>query len=204
MKTNIGKKFLSIVTECFPQGHKLKKIFNRNSLKVSYSCLPNIGTKILADTNKKYKPNLISTTPDCIQQRRNQECPIKNKVCNKGDNIYNASIICNSKTFNYIGMSAPPLRHRVATHTQSLKTPNNQTELSAKVKELNENNINHKVEFNFLETKQSYKPESKRCSLCIVESYHILYSLLENLLNFKTEVTGKCRHRSKYKIRVTK
>ena len=97
-------------------------------------------------------------------------------------------------------MSAPPLRHRVATHTQSFKTPNNQTELSAKVKELNENNIKHKVEFNFLETKQSYKPESKRCSLCIAESYHILYSKLENLLNSKTEINGKCRHRSKYKI----
>ena len=74
--------------------------------------------------------------------------------------------------------------------------------LSAKVKELNENNINHKVEFNFLETKQSYKPESKRCSLCIAESYHISYSKLENMLNSKTEINGKCRHRSKYKIGV--
>ena len=55
VKTNLGKIFLKIVLESFPSSHKLHKIVNRNTLKLSYSCLPNIGSKILADASKKYK-----------------------------------------------------------------------------------------------------------------------------------------------------
>ena len=39
VKTNIGKRFLKLVKKHFPRGHKLYKIFNRNTLKLSYSCL---------------------------------------------------------------------------------------------------------------------------------------------------------------------
>ena len=41
--TNVGKKFLSIVNDCFRQDHPLRKIFNKNTLKLSYSCMPNLG-----------------------------------------------------------------------------------------------------------------------------------------------------------------
>ena len=36
-ETKIGAKFLNIVDTCFPPTHPLHKIFNRNTLKVSYS-----------------------------------------------------------------------------------------------------------------------------------------------------------------------
>ena len=44
--TNVGKKFLSIVKDCFKQNHPLRKIFNKNILKISYSCMPNLEAKI--------------------------------------------------------------------------------------------------------------------------------------------------------------
>ena len=34
VKTNIGKTFLKLVKKHFPRGHKLYKIFNRNTLKL--------------------------------------------------------------------------------------------------------------------------------------------------------------------------
>ena len=34
VKTNIGKTFLKVVKQHFPRGHKLYKIFNRNTLKL--------------------------------------------------------------------------------------------------------------------------------------------------------------------------
>ena len=97
-------------------------------------------------------------------------------------------------------MSAPPLRLRVATHTQSFDKNSNQTELSSKVKELRNSSINHKVTFNLIENKCSYTPERRKCDLCTAESYNILYLGLENMLNKKNEITAKCRHRSKFKI----
>ena len=42
VKTNVGKMFLKLIGKHFPRGHKLNKIFNRNTVKVSYSCLPSM------------------------------------------------------------------------------------------------------------------------------------------------------------------
>ena len=48
VKTIIGKFFLQLIKKHFPKKHKFHKIFNRNTLKLSYSCMPNIKTKINA------------------------------------------------------------------------------------------------------------------------------------------------------------
>jgi hypothetical protein len=40
--TDVGRQFLKLVDKCFPKGTKLHKIFNRNSLKVSYRTCPNM------------------------------------------------------------------------------------------------------------------------------------------------------------------
>jgi hypothetical protein len=39
--TNIGQTFLKILDEEFPADHILHKIFNRNTVKISYSCMSN-------------------------------------------------------------------------------------------------------------------------------------------------------------------
>jgi len=46
LKTNLGRKFLCIVDKCFPKNHPLHKIFNRHTLKLSYSCMPNMKSTI--------------------------------------------------------------------------------------------------------------------------------------------------------------
>ena len=46
IKTKIGKFFLQLIKTYFPEENKLKKILSRNTLKLSYSCTPNIKTKI--------------------------------------------------------------------------------------------------------------------------------------------------------------
>ena len=42
VKTNIGKAFLKLVRKHFPRHHKVNKIFNTNTLKLSYCCMKNI------------------------------------------------------------------------------------------------------------------------------------------------------------------
>ena len=46
VKTNIARSFLHLVDTHFPAGHKLHKIFNRNTVKVSYSCMNNVRSII--------------------------------------------------------------------------------------------------------------------------------------------------------------
>ena len=42
VKANIGRAFINLIDRCFPANHKLRKIFNRNTIKLSYSCMPNL------------------------------------------------------------------------------------------------------------------------------------------------------------------
>ena len=52
ISTNIAKIFLKLVDKHFPRIHRLHKIFNRNNIKVSYSCISNVQQ--LIKTHKNY------------------------------------------------------------------------------------------------------------------------------------------------------
>ena len=40
---NLGKKFFKLLKRNFPSGNPLHKIFNKNCVQLSYSCMPNIN-----------------------------------------------------------------------------------------------------------------------------------------------------------------
>ena len=52
VETNVGKIFLQLLDTHFPPGHILRSVMNRNSVKISYRCLPNIGS-FMAKHNSK-------------------------------------------------------------------------------------------------------------------------------------------------------
>ena len=51
VSTNIGHRFLTLVDKHFAKDHKLRKIFNRNTITISYSCMNN--TKQIIDNHNK-------------------------------------------------------------------------------------------------------------------------------------------------------
>ena len=63
VETNIGKTFLKLIDKHFPKTNKFHKIFNKNNVKVSYSCLPNIAEmiKIAQKQNPVRRENPRST-----------------------------------------------------------------------------------------------------------------------------------------------
>ena len=81
VKTNLGKKFLRIVCECFPRGHALRPIFNRNTLKLSYSCMPKVKSTIDAHNKRLLKqPNSREVLSDAnlCNCRKKEDCPLEN------------------------------------------------------------------------------------------------------------------------------
>ena len=52
VKTNIGRIFIKLISKHFPSNHKFGKIFNKNIIKLSYSCMPNIRSKINSHNKK--------------------------------------------------------------------------------------------------------------------------------------------------------
>ena len=51
VNTNIGHRFLTLVDKHFPKDQKLRKIFNCNTIKISYSCMNNTN-QIINNHNK--------------------------------------------------------------------------------------------------------------------------------------------------------
>ena len=46
VKTNVGENFLTLIEKCFPKNHPLHKIINKNTVKISYKCMPNFKKSI--------------------------------------------------------------------------------------------------------------------------------------------------------------
>ena len=67
--------FLQLLGKHFPPSNSFHKIFNRNTIKVSYCCTQNLGS-IIKSHNKK----LISSNNRIILPRhcrRKEECPLE-------------------------------------------------------------------------------------------------------------------------------
>ena len=63
---NIGKYFLKLVDKYFKHGNKLHKIFNRKTLKISYSC-----TKTIFQIINSHNKNITEDFQDQINNRNN-------------------------------------------------------------------------------------------------------------------------------------
>ena len=53
VEINVGKKFHKIIDQCFPPFNKLHKVLNRSTIKLSYSCMPNIVVIIKVKNKRK-------------------------------------------------------------------------------------------------------------------------------------------------------
>ena len=76
VNTNIGHKFLSLIDKHFPKDHSLRKIFNRNTIKISYSCMNN--TKQVIDNHNKR----ILHSSHSSYTKENKDGTRTNKTCN--------------------------------------------------------------------------------------------------------------------------
>ena len=124
VKTNLGKKFLSIVDKCFPKNHPLNKIFNRHTLKLSYSCMPNMKT-IIASHSKQILSNASTTpnqTPDSFNCRKKAECPLEGK-CLQDHMVYQATVTTQTTTESYVEL-ATNFKERYRNHNTSFRNTN--------------------------------------------------------------------------------
>ena len=94
-KKKIGKFILQLIKKHFPKEHKFHKIFNRNTLKLSYSCMPSIKTKINAHNREILRNTPSKNAKHCkYQQKENRSM---NSDCLKESSVYYATASCNNK-----------------------------------------------------------------------------------------------------------
>ena len=90
VKTNVGKTFLNLIDKHFKREHKLHKIFNRNTVKVSYGSMDSMGTFISSHNAQvtKTHPAKTDIPCNCINKAA---CPL-NGNCNVENAAYLAKV----------------------------------------------------------------------------------------------------------------
>ena len=81
VRTNLGRKFLHVVDKVFPKNHPLHKIFNRHTLKLSYSCMPNMKSVISsAQQVRSFKFQLTNATTCHLQLQKETRLSTRRKI----------------------------------------------------------------------------------------------------------------------------
>lgn len=202
VSTNLGRLFLNLVNKHFHKEHRYSKIFNKNTLKLSYSCMPNVKSIINSHNRKilRQEEDQQKKLCNCLKKT---ECPLQNQ-CLSTNIIYEAKLAPNSNQTDertYIGLTEGTFKKRYANHKKSFHHHKykSDTELAKEFWKLKDNNQNPTITWS---TKYRLHPTSNlsRCNLCLNEKLEILEYKGTNLLNTRDELVSKCRHRNKYKL----
>merc|ERR1719232_378849 len=73
--TKVGKKFFQILDETIPPGHPLHKVFNRRTVKLSYSTMPNMLKKISVHNSRVTANALAESTNVTLASDDNNGMP---------------------------------------------------------------------------------------------------------------------------------
>ena len=84
VKRNIGKTFLQLMDRNFPPHHRLHKIINRNTVKISYSCMPNMASHISSHNKSTIQESKKSQhlNPKTCDYQVAKKCPLNGNLSN--------------------------------------------------------------------------------------------------------------------------
>ena len=203
VKTNIGNQFLSLIDKHFPPNNRLHKIFNRNTIKLSYSCSPNIQT-IISNHNKGPLKQQTDQpeAPKVCNCRPKSGCPLPGE-CRQHSVVYQATVTSGPTTKTYIGSTSTEVKLRLANHRQSFRNIayRDATKLSQYIWELKEKSLEFDIKWSILSNAKPATLGSRTCNLCTTEKLEIMRSDQKTSLNSRTELGNKCKHRAKFKLR---
>ena len=219
VSTNIGKNFLKLVCKHFPPAHRYHKIFNKNNLKISYPCMPNMKAVInqqnkkLLSINSSPIRNSTSSQPKSLTRNNNpaekscncrqkETCPLNGKCLQKRV-VYEATVRTNLLSKSYIRSCETTFKTRYNNHKQSFKnvTHRHDTALSQFIWKLKESNTDFNLTWKIVASVSENFCKGRTCSLCLTEKAVILKEDPTNILNSRGEILNKCRHRNKFKLR---
>ena len=192
VKTNIAKEFLKLIDRFFPPGHPLRQIFNRNRVKVSYSCTPNMEA-VISRRNKMALQQ--PTPPEELCNCGGKVCPLGGQCLSKNI-VYEAKVTQENGTQNfYTGLSSTTFKERLGVHRHSFKKrDDNQTEFSKFIWALKDKGLNYKVSWRLLARGNTFCPVAGVCWLCIKEKFYILFRPNSADINSRDEILENCRH----------
>ena len=213
--TDVCRRFIALINKNFPKGPpgsrkaQLRKLFNRNNLKCSYSCMPNMARIIKSHNTRILNP---APSPQSVRSCncRNpgvnfENCPLKGN-CLVEAVIYKATVTApNKPTMHYIGSTEPPFKQRYSNHNTTFRHVRyrKSTELSNYMWRLKDEGVEGKISWEILQKCIPYKCGTRRCDVCLSEKFQIAQAMRADrtrILNKKSELVSSCRHQRKYRL----
>ena len=152
----VGQKFPKVIDKHFPVVSKLQKVFNWNMVKVSYSCMPSMGSIC-----KCHNP---------------EQCPL-NRHCLTNKIVYKAPVETNGTCAPKIsvGLTETSLKQRYMNHLMSLRHEQyrNRTKLSKYIWSLKHEGKIFCLSWDILRKAPAYSNLSKKCDLCLTKKLMI-------------------------------
>ena len=197
--------FLHLLDKHFGRNHKYHKIFNRNNVKISYSCMDNIKN-IISSRNKRRTNFYNKINAKTCNSRNKSNCLLDNK-CKKllkltDKIVYKAEVETNdginelSTKVNF-GISETEFKSIYNNHTMPFRnwTHENDSKLSKFIWSLKDQNKKFGIKWSIL--KKCFG--SKSSNLCLLKKLVISnFKQKERLLNKWLNLVSKCRHENRY------
>ena len=201
VKTNVARKFLLLIDKHF-KNTPLQQYFNRSTVKVSYCCMPSIKAIIAGHNKFLLKDTAAANTQParlCNCRGGQAVCPVGGQ-CLKSSLVYKAEVINAVKPATYIGLTGNTFKERFTGHKSSFNNANaeHKTSLSSFIWSLKRNQTNFDIRWSILQQAPTYNPSSGACKLCNLEKVKIMFNNDVTMLNKRSEINSKCRHRDKF------
>ena len=197
IQTNVGELFFKALDKCFPSNHPLKKVMNRNTIKLSYRCMPNLKRHISRHNGKILRPEREQAEiPSC--NCRTPPCPMDGKCLSTRSVVYRATVTDeNNNKETYTGLTKNTFKQRYYSHKNSFKKRKKEhdTTLSAHIWKLKDGNTDFNISWSPVETACEFDPTTRKCMLCLKEKFHIIFQPSGATLNQRSELFSTCRHR---------
>ena len=197
VRSRVGREFLSLLDTSFPPSNPLHKLFNRNTVKLSYRRMPNMAQAV-ANHNSKLLSERAVEEPGCNCMGGKHSCPVDGK-CGTAGVIYEAVVteVTSGKKETYTGLTNRRFKDRLYEHTTSFnKRGDKKTALSSHIWSLKDRGIQYDLSWRLKDRAATYNPATKSCRLCLKEKWHILYKADGATLNRRSEIFNSCMHKS--------
>ena len=202
VKEPVGALFLRAIDHYFPKSHPLSKIFNRNTLKISYCTTKNLKSIVAAHNRKILNP--IQQKPATCNCRNKETCPLQGQ-CQIAGITYEADVKVKGENDSkvYIGQTCRPFKMRFYEHTMAIKdkTKPQATALSNYIHQLKEEGKEYEIKWSIKSRAPPYINGARQCLLCLREKTDICLTDPKRLLNNRSEMLSKCIHRANYELR---
>ena len=190
-----------------PRRHKLHCIFNKNNVKVSYSCTENMESIIKKHSRKVINAKPTPNTDKTCNCRKKDQCPLQNK-CLSTNLVYITPMSKQTTTrkkwttLDWQKEHSNNDRTSITTPFDTENTPTASSSLntygSYKCKwwkqRVQRQMINHHLG-------KSLRQRLQTVQLCLTKKYCIIKTDKPNLLNKISELISKCRHENKFYIK---